>query len=148
MRPTTFRSRLQTPATSSFEPFGFPGGVAVAEDDLVVRRHVLERRGLRPPVPVAVGYGKAQDVALRQLGGERGPDRLDADENVLAEEPLPGVEEKGAGEEAGLAEDLEAVADAEDRAALGRVVADGVHDRREAGEGAAAEVVAVGEAAG
>ena len=93
-----------------------PRGVAVAEDDLVVRRHVVPGRGLGPPVPVAVRDREAQDVALRQLGGERRPDRLDADEDVLAAEALARVEEERARQEPRLAEDLEAVADAEDGA--------------------------------
>ena len=53
-----------------------------------------------------------------------------------------------AGQQAGLGEHLEAVADADDRAAGGGEVGDRVHHRREAGDGAGAQVVAVGEAAG
>ena len=48
----------------------------------------------------------------------------------------------------GLAQDLEAVADAEHRAAVGRVALHRLHDRAEPGDGAGAEVVAVAEAAG
>ncbi len=124
-----------------------PRSVAVAEYDLVVRRHVVPGLRLGAPVPVPVGDRETQDVTSGQLGGERRPDRLDADEDVLAAEPLARVEEEGAREETRLAEDLEAVADAEDGPALRREVADGIHDRREAGEGAAPEVVAVGKAA-
>ncbi|GAA1476934.1 hypothetical protein GCM10009623_13800 [Nocardioides aestuarii] len=58
------------------------------------------------------------------------------------------VADQGAGQQVGLAEDLEAVADAEDRhAPVGRLDDLG-HDRREAADGAAAQVVTVGEPAG
>ena len=58
------------------------------------------------------------------------------------------VEQQRAGEQARLAEDLEAVADAEYRAARGGELAHRLHRRREAGDRAGAQVVAVGEAAG
>src|SRR5918995_3376711 len=47
-----------------------------------------------------------------------------------------------------LGEDLEAVADAEDRASCFRELLQWDHDLREAGDGTRAEVVAIGEAAG
>jgi hypothetical protein len=48
----------------------------------------------------------------------------------------------------GLQQDLEAVADADDQPASGREVPDRLHHRGEAGDGPAAQVVAVGEPAG
>nr|BFE66751.1 hypothetical protein GCM10020092_000520 [Actinoplanes digitatis] len=51
-------------------------------------------------------------------------------------------------QQVGLAEDLETVADAEHRQAAAGGVGDGLHDRREPGDGAAAQRVAVGETAG
>jgi hypothetical protein len=68
--------------------------------------------------------------------------------DVAADEAKAGVAHHGAGEEAGFEEDLETVADAEDQAAGFCELSDGVHDGREAGDGAGAEIVAVGEAAG
>src|SRR5262249_18609521 len=53
-----------------------------------------------------------------------------------------------AGKQARLGEDLEAIADADDRTAVGGELADGLHDRAEPGDGARSQVVAVGEAAG
>ena len=53
-----------------------------------------------------------------------------------------------AGQQAGLGEDLEAVADADDRAAVRRELRHRAHHRGEPGDGAGAEVVAMGEAAG
>ena len=58
------------------------------------------------------------------------------------------VGQQRAGQQARLAQDLEAVADAEHRAAVGGELGDRLHHRREAGDRAGAQVVAVGEAAG
>ena len=51
-------------------------------------------------------------------------------------------------EQAGLAQDLEAVADPEDETAVGGEVGDGAHRRREARDRARAQVVAVRKASG
>ena len=64
----------------------------------------------------------------------------------LAEEGQTTVLLQRSRQEAGLGEDLEAVADAEHRSAVGREARDGLHHRREARQGAGAQVVAVGEA--
>ena len=58
------------------------------------------------------------------------------------------VAHQGAREQAGFAEDLESVADAEDEAAFVGELFDGLHDGSESGDGPGAEIVAVGEAAG
>ncbi len=55
---------------------------------------------------------------------------------------------EGAGQQPGLGQDLEAVARPEDRATGRGERLDRAHDRREARDGAGAQVVAVGEAAG
>ena len=65
-----------------------------------------------------------------------------------ADEAEAAVAHQRAGQQARLAQDLEAVADAEHEAAVGGEAHDAVHDRREARHRAAAQVVAVGEAAG
>ena len=67
---------------------------------------------------------------------------------LLADVVLGGVAHERAGEQAGLAEDLEAVADAEDQAAGCGEALDGLHDGSEPGDGAGTEIVAVGKAAG
>ena len=66
---------------------------------------------------------------------------------VVADEAQVGVAHQHAGQQAGLAQDLEAVADAEHEAAARRMRAHRVHDRRPPGDRAAAQVVAIGEAA-
>ena len=74
--------------------------------------------------------------------------RLDPQLDGLAQEREPGVLLQRAREQPGLGEHLEAVADADDRAAGRGELGDRVHHRREPGDRAGAQVVAVGEAAG
>src|SRR5262249_17927523 len=57
------------------------------------------------------------------------------------------VDEQRPGQQPGLAEDLEAVADPQHRPAAASVVGDRLHRGREAGDRAGAQVVAVGEPA-
>ena len=68
--------------------------------------------------------------------------------HLLADVLEAGVAHQRAGQQAGLGEDLKAVADAEHKATGVGEVFDGLHDGREAGDGAGAEIVAIGEAAG
>ena len=76
------------------------------------------------------------------------PVGLDLHEHVAALEAQVRVPRERAGEEPALGQDLEAVADAEDVAAARGVLRDGAHDRADLRDGAAAQVVAVAEAAG
>ena len=73
---------------------------------------------------------------------------LDPQPLVAADELAVVVADQRAGQQVGLAEDLEAVADAEHRQAAAGRLDDLGHHRREPGDRAAAEVVAVREAAG
>ena len=82
------------------------------------------------------------------LVGEHRRDRLDPEVDRLAEELQPGVLLQRAREEPGLAEHLEAVADADDRAAGAGVLGHRIHHRREPGDRPGPQVVAVGEPAG
>src|SRR4051812_70757 len=77
----------------------------------------------------------------RSFGGDLHQDVA----TLEAEVRVPG---ERARKEAALGEDLEAVADAEDVAALFRVRGDGLHDRTDLRERAATEIVAVAEATG
>ena len=83
-----------------------------------------------------------------RCAGEGRVGGLDAQVDVAADEFQAAIAEQRAGEQAGFDQDLEAVADAEHEAAIGGELLDGLHDGREFGDGAAAQVVAVGEAAG
>ena len=82
------------------------------------------------------------------LGGEHRAARLDPQIGRLAQEREPGVLLQRAGQEPRFREHLEAVADPDDRAATSRELADRGHHRREAGDRAGAEIVAVREPAG
>ena len=120
----------------------------VAEDDPALGLELGEhlRRG-----EVAAGRVLDRDREhVAHLAGARpgraGVDDLDVD--LAAEEAEPVVGQQGAGQQTGLAEDLEAVADPEHRAArLGELLDPG-HRRSESGDRADPQVVAVGEAAG
>ncbi len=92
--------------------------------------------------------GMRKDLAAGEAVGEGGVGGFGAEVEVAADVALAGVAHERAGEQAGLAEDLEAVADAHDEAAGRGEAGDGLHDGGEAGDGAGAQVVAVGEAAG
>src|SRR5262249_15626352 len=59
-----------------------------------------------------------------------------------------GVAHECAGKHPGFAKDLEAVADANHKSARGGESGDFLHDGREPGDGAGAQIVAVGKAAG
>ena len=68
------------------------------------------------------------------------------DRDRVTHELQPGVLLQCARQQAGFAQDLEAVADAEHRPAVPGERVDRGHDRREAGDRTRAQVVAVGEA--
>ena len=80
--------------------------------------------------------------------GPRRRGRLDPQPLVAADEPADVVADQRAGQQVRLAEDLEAVADAEHGETARRPLDDRLHDRGEAGDRAAAQVVPVREAAG
>ena len=68
--------------------------------------------------------------------------------HFAADELQAAIADQRAGQQAGFHQNLEAVADAEHQSAIGGELADGLHDGRELGDGAAAQIIAVGEAAG
>ena len=73
---------------------------------------------------------------------------LDTDVGIdLTDEMLARVAAQSAGQQVGFAENLETVANADDGFAQGGEFGDRIHDGRETGDGAGAQVVAVGEAA-
>ena len=122
-------------------------GVGVAQDDLVVGVHARQRLGVDRVVALVVLDHDAQELALAAGAGERGAVVLDAQVHVAAHELEARVAQQGARQQARLDEDLEAVADAHHEAAVRGEVLHGLHDRAEARDGAAAQVVAVAEAA-
>src|SRR5215208_8335347 len=93
-----------------------------------------------------MSYRQPQSRTWLVITGERRIGLLDRHVHRLRYEGQPGVPEQGAGEELGFAENLEAVADPEDRSALSGVALHRTHDRAEAGDGTRPKVVAVAEA--
>ena len=79
---------------------------------------------------------------------ERRVGALDLQVHVAADELDARVALQDAGQQFRLAQNLEAVAHAHHEAALARMVAHGGHDRRMRRDRAAAQIVAIGEAAG
>src|SRR5262245_35703500 len=123
------------------------GILEVAEGHLALTLESLQPLVVDEVVPVAVGDGDPERLAGRELGGEPAPRFLGAEHHVLADVLAVRVLEQRAGEQPRLGEDLEAVADADDRSALLRERSHLLHHRREPGDGPAAQVVAVAEPA-
>ena len=122
--------------------------VGVAQDDPARGRELANRLlvGVPAPSPCFTGMTSSSPGVHAAVNGvavlSTRTTASSADElelPVRAQDPW---------QEAALAEDLEAVADAEHRRPVGREGADPVHRGREPRDRAAAEVVAVGEATG
>src|SRR5690606_36275083 len=124
------------------------GGVAVAERDAPLALEPVERVVVGVVGALAVGDRQAQHLPAREAARERWRDALHAQVDVAALEPERAVARELPREQAGLGEHLEAVADAEDRAAAPREPRHRPHHRAVGREGAAAQVVAEAEAAG
>ncbi len=101
---------------------------------------------MKRPSPCATGMRSSWPATYRLVKRRVGV--LHAQRHHLAHELQRRVAQQRAGEEVGLAGDLESVADAEHGGAALGVRHDLAHDRAEAGDGAGAEIVAVAEAAG
>ncbi len=119
MRPSTLNRSLKTPAMAFSEPFGFDassilaGGVTIAKRHLPVAFDLFQSLVVRFEIPLAVGDGELDDLTGRVAPGEARADVLDPQMLHPADEALSGVSHQNARQEAGLAENLEAVADAE-----------------------------------
>ena len=71
-----------------------------------------------------------------------------AERNFAADELEAAIAHQRARQQAGFHQNLEPVADAQHQPACGRELLHRAHHRRELGDGAAAQVIAIGEAAG
>jgi hypothetical protein len=80
--------------------------------------------------------------------GERSVGLFDANVDVAANKTQAAVAHHRAGEQARFAQNLEAVANAQDHAAALGEFLDRLHHRRKARDGAGAQIVAVGKSAG
>ena len=114
---------LNTPAMAFIEPLGLaasptsPVGVAIAEGDPALGLDPADRVRVGDEIALAMGDGELDHLARRVGRVKRGLRVLDPDMLHLADEAEPGVAHQHARQKAGLAEDLEAVADAEHEAA-------------------------------
>ena len=92
--------------------------------------------------------GRADDLAAAVAPGEGAVRRFDPQVNLAADELEAGVPHEDPRKEARLAQDLEAVADAEHRHAFVGRFGDRAHYRRARRDRSRAEVIAVRETAG
>src|ERR687898_836082 len=120
----------------------------VAQYDAPFDLQLRERLGIGEVVSLVVGDGQGKLFAWLTA---RGPGRVygfDPDEDAVTDEAHVRVAEQSARQKVRLGQDLEAVADAENRASAFRELFQRAHDVREAGDRAWSQVVAVGESAG
>ena len=135
------------------DPFGFDASsilslrIDVAENHLAIGLELLQHLGRREVVALAVADWNRQHLADRRRGRERRVVLLDAHMHVLAAIFQAFVAQHRAGQQAGLEQNLEAVADAEHRPAPLGKRPHRAHHGREPGHRAGAQVVAVGETA-
>ena len=92
----------------------------VTQDDLSSRVELGVELVVCVPVSLAVLDGDGEHASLLAARRERGVAALDDQRDVAADERQRLVAAQHARKQAGLAEDLEAVADAEDETACGR----------------------------
>ena len=134
-------------------PLGFelasnlPSRVAIPERNAPLRFDSAHRVIVGDEVSLAVGDGEFDHLARGVAAGERRLRVLDPDMLHFADKAELSVAHQHSGQKAGLAQDLEAVADPEHEAAARGMAGDSPHDRRSRGDRAAAQIVAVGESA-
>ena len=109
---------------------------------------VLIGWGWKEYTAFGVGDWDLDDLARLVAVGEQALAGLDLEMHVGADELQMRVAHQGAGQQARFGDDLEAVADRQYRHALRRALLHLGHHRRLRRHGAAAQIVAVGEAAG
>ncbi len=123
------------------------GAACIAEDDPAIVFQRLEGVSVGEIVAIMVRDGAGDHIALAHVAGEERGVVLHAQANGAADELQPRIAHQRAGQKPGLGQDLEAVAHAKNEAPAGGVRDDCLHYRRAAGDGAASQIVAVGEAA-
>jgi hypothetical protein len=123
------------------------GIVLVAEHHLAFALDAVQRLFVGEEVALAVADGHHRRALLAEAGGEAGLAVDHVQRHRLADVLQLGVAQQGAGQQARLAQHLEAVADPDHRHALGGLD-HFAHHRALGRHGPAAQVVAVREAAG
>ena len=122
--------------------------VAVLPEDLIVGLELRERFFVGKIAAFAVGDGHAEDFSRRNLAGERRIVRGGLEKNIFAVELQVAIADERAGQQMRFGQDLKAVADADDKAAVVGKLLHGLHDGAEPRDRAAAQVIAVAETAG
>src|SRR5207249_1910050 len=127
---------------------GAVGIVEVSEGDSIFGLQFVEGVVVGVVAAFAVSDGHTEDLAAVGGRGEGRVSGLGAQVDVAADELQAAIADEGAWQKTSLDEDLEAVTDSQDEAAIPCKLADGAHHGRELGDGSAAEIVAIGEASG
>src|SRR6478735_6672323 len=115
----------------------------VAEDHAALALELVERVLVGDVLPVLVLQRDRDVLSRRVVAGPGRVDVVDREDLLAAHAVQVVVLDHRAGQQVGLGEHLEAVADAQDRQALVRGVDDLAHHRRETADGARAQIVAV-----
>jgi hypothetical protein len=123
-------------------------GRRVAEGHAVLAFQALQRIFVAEVIAFHVANGNFDHVSLGHPVCEGCIRRLGAQVHLLADVLQPLVSQQGAGQQAGFAQYLKAVADAKNQAPLRGKLFHRLHYGREACNGASAQVVAVGKPAG
>ena len=126
----------------------FACGCRVTEGNAVLALELRERGRVTEVVALHVADGNFEHFACAQRVGKGRVGGFCAQVNLFADVFQPGIAHQRSGQQAGLAKDLKAIADAEYQAAGGCEFLDRLHDGRKTGNGTGAQVVAVGKAAG
>src|SRR5262249_5455083 len=121
--------------------------IAVSKDDAVLTLELGHRRFVAEIIAFPMRHGDAQDLPLLIAVGERRVGALDADVDMLADELQVAVAQQRARQQAGFAQNLEAVADSQNDTAVMGEILDGLHYRRESRDRARPQVVSVREPA-
>src|SRR5258707_9157849 len=122
--------------------------VRVAEYDAVVAVQPGKRRLVAKIIAFHVADGDGQHFAFAASVGKRSVVVFDSYLHRFADIFQSDVAHQRSGQQSGLTQNLEAVADTEDDSATGREFADGFHHGRELGDGTGAEVVTESKASG
>ena len=123
-------------------------GAQVAEDDESLPLQPVELLGRGDEVALGALHRDGDLLALGELVGPGGAGAVHPQALLDAHEALVVVADERTGQQVGLSQDLEAVADPQHGHACLGGVDDLPHDGGEAGDGPAAQVVAIGESSG
>lgn len=122
--------------------------IAVSEEHLSVRFNVCQGLFIAVETTFTMGDGHTKYlVGIDFTGGDQmGVACFEV--NIFAVKLHVGVAQEGAGQQATFAQNLESVADTQDKTTVLGVIGYGGHDGRQLGDGTRTQVISVGETAG